>query len=307
MKKLFGAHWVMDTLFEIAGSILIAAAIYNFAVPAKFPMTGFSGIALIIYRLTSLPIGTTTIILNVPVALLCYKLIGRNFFFKSLRCMVISSLFIDYLAPLFPLYTGNRILAAICTGVLGGIGYGIIYLRNSSTGGSDFIVMAIKSKFQHIKLGSIIFLLDMLVILAGGVIFGDFDGVILGLIVDYLFAIIADKLMYGINAGKFTMIITKDGDAVSKMIDSACDRGSTIVPAIGSYTKEKRDVVLCACSTKDMILVEQAVREADPAAFTIILESNEVLGEGFRSIRIAEPEQKVSSRRHWRKNRQANG
>ncbi|MBR6216341.1 MAG: DUF2179 domain-containing protein, partial [Spirochaetaceae bacterium] len=73
------------------------------------------------------------------------------------------------------------------------------------------------------------------------------------------------------NAGKFAMIITKHGTQVSEMIDSACARGSTIVPAMGSYTKESKDVVLCACSTKDMIYVEQAVKEADPSAFTIIL------------------------------------
>ena len=296
MNKLFGPHWIKDTLFEVLGSILIAVSIYNFAVPAGFPMTGFSGIALIIYRLTGYQIGILTILLNIPVALLCYKLIGRNFFFKSLRCMLISSLFTDYLAPLFPLYDGNRILAAICTGVLGGIGYGIIYLRNSSTGGSDFIIMAIKSKLPHIKLGSIIFATDMIVIITGGIIFGDFDGVILGLIVNYMYAIIADRLMYGINAGKFAMIITKHGTQVSEMIDSACARGSTIVPAMGSYTKESKDVVLCACSTKDMIYVEQAVKEADPSAFTIILESNEVLGEGFRSIRVAEPEHRTSNK-----------
>ena len=296
MKKLFGAHWIKDTLFELFGSILVAVAVYNFAVPAKFPMSGFSGLALIIYRLTDIPIGTLTILLNIPVALLCYKLIGRNFFFKSLRCMLISSLFTDYLAPLFPLYHGNRMLAAICAGVLGGIGYGIIYLRNSSTGGSDFIIMAIKSKLPHIKLGSIIFATDLIVILAGGIIFQDFDGIILGLMINYMYAIIADRLMYGINAGKFAMIITKYGDLVAEKIDSACARGSTIVPAIGSYTKEKRDVVLCACSTKDMIYVEQAVHEADPDAFTIILESNEVLGEGFRTIRVAEPERRISGK-----------
>ena len=154
--------------------------------------------------------------------------------------------------------------------------------------------MAIKSKLPHIKLGSIIFATDLIVILAGGIIFQDFDGIILGLMINYMYAIIADRLMYGINAGKFAMIITKYGNLVAEKIDSACSRGSTIIPSIGSYTKEPRDVVLCACSTKDMIYVEQAVHEADPKAFTIILESNEVLGEGFRSVRVAEPERQAS-------------
>ena len=97
---------------ELLGSILIAVGIYNFAAASAFPMTGFSGIALIFNRLFALPVGLTIIVLNVPVATLCYKLLGKQFFLRSVRCMVISSIMIDYLAPLFPVYTGSRMLAS---------------------------------------------------------------------------------------------------------------------------------------------------------------------------------------------------
>ena len=129
--------------FEILGSIFVAAAIYNFAVQAKFPMTGFSGISIILFQMLNIPIGLSTIVLNIPVAILCYKLLGKKFFISSLRCMVISSIFIDYIAPLFPVYEGSRLLAALCTGVIGGIGYSMIYMQNSSTGGMDFIILAV--------------------------------------------------------------------------------------------------------------------------------------------------------------------
>ena len=108
--------------WELLGSIFIAIGIYNFAVQAKFPMTGFSGISIILYRLFHIPIGFSTILLNVPVAILCYRLLGKKFFISSLRCMFLSSVIIDYVAPLFPVYTGDRLLAALCTGVFGGIG-----------------------------------------------------------------------------------------------------------------------------------------------------------------------------------------
>jgi len=110
-------------IWEFIGSIFIAAGIYNFAVQAKFPMTGFSGISIILYRLLNVPIGLSTIILNIPLAIICYRLLGKKFFVSSLRCMVLSSLMIDYVAPLFPVYEGDRLLAALCTGVFGGIGY----------------------------------------------------------------------------------------------------------------------------------------------------------------------------------------
>ena len=291
MEKYFGEHWLRDTAVELIGSVLTGIAIYNFAVPAAFPMTGSSGLALILYRLFSLPIGVMTIVLNIPVAILCYRLLGRQFFFKSLRCMVLSSLFIDDVAPLLPLYTGGRLLAAICTGVIGGLGYAMIYITNSSTGGSDFIVMAVKAVRPYVQLGKIIFITDAVIIGLGGLIFKDFDGVIYGLIIDYIYAIVTDKLMYGMNAGKLALVVTDYGKAAADKIDELCGRGTTIIEARGGYRGDHRDVVMCACSTKEMLTVERAVRLIDPNAFTVILESNEVLGEGFKSFRVAQKQE----------------
>lgn len=267
---------------EIIGSVLIAAAVYNFAVQAKFPMTGFSGISIILYRLFQIPIGLSTILLNIPVAALCYKLLGRNFFLSSLRCMIISSIMIDCAAPFFPVYHGDRLLAALCTGVIGGIGYAIIYIKNSSTGGSDFIIMAVKALKPHISLGRIAFLSDVGIILAGGIIFQDVDGIIYGMIINFLFAAAVDKVMYGISAGKLTLIATSHGEKVCMAIADCCGRGSTIINALGGYRGQEKQVVMCACSSREMYQVQRTVKLIDPPSFLIILESNEVHGEGFQ-------------------------
>ena len=94
--------------------------------------------------------------------------------------MILSSIMIDYVAPLFPVYTGDRLLAALCTGVFGGIGYALIYSKNSSTGGSDFIIMAVKAIKPHLSLGKIAFWSDVGIILVGGILFRDIDGIIYG-------------------------------------------------------------------------------------------------------------------------------
>ncbi len=274
--------------WEIAGSILVAAAIYNFAVQAEFPMTGFSGISIILYQLADIPIGLSTILLNIPVAVLCYRLLGKKFFISSIRCMLISSVFIDYIAPLFPVYNGSRLLATLCTGVLGGIGYSIIYMRNSSTGGADFIIMSVKALRPHLSLGKIAFWSDVGIILTGGILLRDMDGIIYGMIVNYLFAVVVDKMMYGINAGKLAMIVTCHGKAIANVIDECCGRGSTLISARGGYQGDARDVVLCACNNKEMYLVQRAVKKADPEAFLIVLESNEVHGEGFKMVQIGD-------------------
>ena len=147
----------VDILAEVLGSMLIALGLYNFALEAKFPMSGFSGLAMIIYRLFGLPIGVTTILLNIPVTILCFRVLGKSFFLRSLRCMVISSVCVDVIAPLLPVYQGDRMLSALCTGVLSGIGYALIYMRNSSTGGADFISMSLKAVKPHLSLGKIMF------------------------------------------------------------------------------------------------------------------------------------------------------
>ena len=126
--------WV-DILFEILGSFLIGLALYNLALPAGFPMTGFSGTAMIVNRFTGAPIGLVTLVLNIPVILLCLRLIGWRFLLRSFRCMLLSTFFLDVVSPLLPQYEGERLLAAILTGVIGGAGYAMIYTRNSSTGG----------------------------------------------------------------------------------------------------------------------------------------------------------------------------
>ena len=270
---------LVQMMWELVGSIFVAIGIYNFAVQAKFPMTGFSGISIIFYRLFHIPIGFSTILLNIPVAILCYKLLGKNFFISSIRCMIVSSLIIDYVAPLFPVYQGDRLLAALCTGVFGGIGYAMIYTRNSSTGGSDFIIMAVKALRPHLSLGNIAFLSDVGIILVGGILFKDVDGMIYGMIVNLLFAVVVDKVAF---------IVTKQGKRICQVIDEASQRGSTILNAQGGYKQDDMQVVMCACNSKEMYQVRKAVQEADSESFFVVVESHEVHGEGFKMTNIGE-------------------
>lgn len=283
MKKAT-INWKKETrimLLEIAGSFLISLGLYNFAAAANFPMTGFSGAALIIYRLTKFPIGLTTILLNIPVSILVWKLLGKSFLIRSFRCMLIESLMIDYLMPLLPVYTGDRLLSAVCCGALTGVGYGIIYKGGSSTAGLDFITMAVKVKHPHLQLGTINFAADFIIVVFAGLLFKDYDGIIHGLIINYLLARVIDRIMFGANAGKMLITVTEKAPAISQAIDQTASRGSTIIQALGGWHQEAKDVVLCACSNREVYPIEEAIKETDPASFIIILDSSEVHGEGF--------------------------
>ena len=169
---------------------------------------------------------------------------GKTLFFSSLRCMLISSLMIDYVAPLFPVYSGDRLLAALCTGVFAGLGYAVIYMQNSSTGGSDFIIMAVKNLKPYWSVGKISFVTDVIIILLGGFLLRDVDGIIYGMIVSFLLAIVVDKLMYGINSGKMTLVVTEHGKEICDVIDSCCGRGSTILQGQGGYRCDNKQIVI---------------------------------------------------------------
>lgn len=273
----------IDLLTDITASALIAVGVYNFALNANFPVAGFSGIAIIMYHLLGVPVGVGTIILNIPVSIFCYKFLGKAFFLKSVKTMIISSVFMDYAAPLFPVYEGSRLLAALCMGVLCGIGYALIFMRGSSTGGQDFISVAVKKVKPHISLGVITAVLDISTIILGSLlVFKDVDGFIYGIMVTYIMAILMDKILYGMDEGKMTLIVTERGEELSEKIDAYSGRGSTILKGMGSYSKKNKDVIMCACNNKEMYTIKKMVHDIDPQAFTIIMESNEVVGEGFK-------------------------
>ena len=201
--------WVLDIGADLIGGILIAVGIYNFALHANFPVAGFSGIAIILYHIFGLPIGIGTILLNVPVSIFCYKFLGKGFFFRSVKSMVISSLLMDYVAPLFPVYDGERLLAALCMGVLCGLGYALIFMRDSSTGGQDFITVSIRKIRPHLTLGVLTMIFDSTTILLGTlIVFHEIDGLLYGIIVTFLISTVMDHFMYGIYKGKLTFVVT---------------------------------------------------------------------------------------------------
>ena len=284
----------VNLLLEVLGCFISAAGIYSFAVAAEVPVTGIAGICAILYRLFGLPMGLSNVIINVPIIFFSYKLLGRSFLLRSLRCMILFALFTDYLLPVMPVYTGNRLLATICGGVVSGIGDALIYMQNSSTGGIDFITMAIKAKRPHLPFGNLTFGAALAVILLNGAVFHDVDSIIYGLMFNFIVAAVINKMMFGFSSSMLALIVTDDGKAACDEIDRVADRGSTILQGRGGYGGQPKDVVLCACSNKQLYEIEHAMQVLDPGCFIIMLQSNEVQGEGFRRLELGKNDEKTS-------------
>lgn len=285
MNKEILKEWSIDIVVDIIAGILMGIGTYCFAAAFKFPMVGFTGLALILYQLFGLPVGIGTIVLNIPFAIISYREIGRKFLLKSIKSIIITSIMIDIVAKFVPAYQGEYILAAICTGVISATGYALIFMRDSSTGGADFIMVLIHHFFPHFSLGKIALVIDSCIIVLGvALVSKNINSLIYGLIIAYLVATVLDKAMDGLTAGKLIMIICDKPKDMAKEIASLIDRGSTYLKAVGSYTDEERDVVMCACRVKEVHIVRQAAKKLDPRSFVIIMDSNEVAGEGFRHL-----------------------
>ena len=274
----------LDLIYDIAGSILYAAGIYTFAGNGGFAPGGVSGLALIMNHLWGLPVGTVTLLLNIPLILISYKTVGKRLLIKSGVTMLISTIFVDLVFPLFPMYSGNRMMAALCSGVFLGAGMALFYIRGSSSGGIDFLTLTIKKKKPHMTIGVITMLIDLAVILLGVPVFGDIDSVLYGLLATFVSTVVIDKILYGIGAGTLAVIVTGKGKETAQSIAKNVDRGATSLNAVGAYTGADRDVLLCACSKAEAYMVRAAVREADEEAFIMFTETSEVFGEGFKDV-----------------------
>ena len=286
MKKINLKDLLIDILVDVISGLLLGIALYNFAADALFPITGVSGIAMIFYHFYRLPIGLVSLLINVPIIIFSYKLLGRKFMLKSFKTMAISTVMIDCVAPLFPVYHGtDKMLTALAVGAITGLAYGIVYARNSSTGGADFVMMAIKAKRPHMSLGRIFLLVDVAVIVLGTVSYGNFDGLLYGFLISAVGSVVVDKVLITADSGKMILIVTNKAKEMADAVDAAVERGSTIIDAKGGWKEDYRQVLMCATSAKEMVTVCRVAKQIDVDAFMVIMESKEVYGEGFKRFK----------------------
>ncbi len=271
-----------DLLIDLIGGALYAAGIYSFASPADFAPGGISGLAIIVNHFTQLPIGVCTLLLNIPIILLCVRTLGRRFFLRSLRTMFISTLLMDAVFPLFPVYTGEKFVAAIFAGALSGAGLALIYWRGSSTGGTDFLILSLQKKLPHLSIGNITIFIDGTVILLGGLIFGQLDAVLHGIIMTAVSTTMIDKVTGRFISGQMALIVTDEGQKVSKAIMNEIGRGVTAMDAEGMYSGSSRRVLLCACSRAEATRIRAIAAKQDDDSLVVLCPFDTAYGLGFQ-------------------------
>ena len=265
----------------LLGALIGGAAYPMFLTPSRIAPGGITGIAMILNHLFRWPVGTVSLILNIPLFLIGYRTMGRIFAFRSLVATVLFSLFIDIL-PLYPLTT-DPLLATLYGGVLLGIGLGLIMRGGATTGGSDMIARMVHKRFQFISVGSFLFAIDFAVVLAAGFLIGTTEA-LYALINIFLTAKVMDVIIIGFSANKACFVISPKWQEISQRIMQDMDRGVTQLTARGGYTGTERPTLLCVISRSEIMAFKRILREEDENAFVIIVEAHEAIGDGFSAL-----------------------
>ena len=273
---------IIDYLGITAGSFLIALALTVFLVPNRIAAGGVSGLATVIYYITSFPIGITMLIINIPLFLAGLKIMGTSFGMRTIYGIVSLSVFTDLLQPHVVSLTDDLLLASIYGGVVGGIGLGIVFRSRGTTGGTDMIASLI-NYFTGITVGEGLLIADGVVVALAGIFF-NLEVALYAAVTIFITSQTIDVVQEGLNFKKGVLIISDKADQINQMVVDDLNRGITEFEAKGGYTGDRKKVLLCVISRSEISELKKAVAKIDEDAFVIISNVHEVLGEGFTEI-----------------------
>lgn len=286
IKKKYFRGLALDVGADVIGSLLFAVGIVSFTEPANIAPGGVSGIAIILnYLWDMLPIGGMSIAINIPLLILSFKYLGRRASIKTICSLIISSLMIDCVAaPFFPIYTGDRLLGAVFGGVFIGAGLALIFLRGSTTGGTEIVSNLMRLRWPHISMGRAILFVDCAVIALSMVVFGNLESGMYGIISLFCSSKVIDAIVYGFDQGNMVTVVSDKNEEISRRILEEIDRGVTLLHGKGAYTGQEKEVLICAVRKSEFARLKSIVREVDHSAFVVTTEAGEIFGEGFKPV-----------------------
>jgi len=271
-----------NAILIAVGSAIFALAFNMFLQPNNANAGGVSGLGQLLTHLTGFgSVAIWSVILNVPLFLLGLRSIGREFFIGSLAGLAISSLFLE-LSMGLPVPDVEPLLGAIFGGVFLGAGLGLVFLAGASTGGSDIAARLLRPTLPDMPIGKIMLLIDVIIVTATGITFGDISNALYSAIALYLSSVVMDGLIYGLDYSGMAIIISDQAQAIGEAINTRLERGVTVLDGSGFYTGKEKKVLLSAMKKRQTAELKAMVSEIDPEAFVILADAHQVLGDGFK-------------------------
>ena len=280
------ATWSIDICFIIVGALLYGISVAVFTAPNKIAPGGVTGIATLLEVIFGTPIGTTALILNIPLLIWATCGLGFKFLGKTIIATILSSLSIDFveMVPGLPKYTDDPLLAALFGGVVGGIGLAMVLSRGATTGGTDIIARMMNKYLPHFSMGKLLLAIDGMVVLASAIVYRNIASPLYAIVTIFVITKVIDGFLHALDSGtgKFMFIITQKEQEITKAILTTLDRGVTITKSQGGYSGNDISTLFCAVKPNQVNKIYEIVKGIDEKAFTVVVDAQEVSGEGWR-------------------------
>lgn len=285
-EKLFSKDWFKVYSMILFGTLIMAGGFVFFISPYKLAPGGVYGIAIILHHLFGLPIGLIGLTLDIPLTLIGLKILGPRFGAKTVVGFVSTSIWISLLELWWgyePLVHDAPLLSSIYGGALIGIGLGFVFKSKATSGGTDIIAM-ILAKYTKMPVGQLLIMVDSVIVLLGLIAFQDWMIPLLSWLVIFLTGKIIDAIVEGVGYDKSVIIISEKHELIRNKIIHDLKRGGTYLQGKGMYQGADKNVILTVVNRREVVLLKHFIGKVDPDAFVMVSDTNEIMGDGFKSL-----------------------
>lgn len=285
-EKIFSGAWFKAYSMIVAGSFIMAAGFVLFISPYKLAPGGVYGIAIVLHYVLGLPIGLTGLAIDIPLTIIAIRILGPKFGVKTIAGFVLLSGWISLLEFTWgynPLVENDPLLSAIFGGLLIGFGLGLIFRSKASSGGSDIVAM-ILNKYTGVSVGQLLIIVDAAIVMISLVAFDDWKIPLYSWIVIFITGKVVDAVIQGVSYDKTCIIISDKPDEIRDRILNDLNRGGTFIPAKGMYSGDDKRMIYTVVSRREVAMLQDYIREIDPAAFMTVIDANEIFGDGFKQL-----------------------
>ena len=285
--KVFSKRWLKHYSLILIGSFILASGFVLFITPYKIVPGGVYGISIMLHYIFGTPVGFVALLFDIPLTIIGIKILGPRFGIKTVVSFVLTAVFVDGLTYLYgtePLVKDDALLSSIFGGLFIGVGLGLIFKSRATSGGSDIVAMII-SKYTKLPVGQLMIAVDSAIVLIGLLVFQDWKIPLYSLIVIFITGKVIDTILEGMNYDKVLLIISDKTEEIRDKIINDLNRGGTLLKGEGLYNNYERQIVFTVVNRRETVMLQDFINTIDPNAFVTVLNANEILGNGFKSLK----------------------
>ena len=285
-EKPFSKKWIKAYALIIFGTFIMASGFVFFISPYKLSPGGVYGISIVLHHWFGTPMGAMALLMDIPLTLIGIKILGPRFGWRTAVGFTFTAVFVDLLGYLWgeaPLVEGDALLSAIFGGVLLGLGLGLIFKSKATSGGSDIIAMII-GKYTKLPLGQLMIYVDSTIVLFALIVFKDWKIPLYSWIVIFITGKVIDLVIQGVSYDNTLFIVSEKHNEIRDKIINDLNRGGTFLKGEGMFNGKDKTVIFTAVNRRELAMLQDFIYKVDPMAFLTVINANEIIGKGFKSL-----------------------